>query len=220
MGLYGAVKLSVASKSLEGEPQVTAELMSGEVATLKLTVLAFRQSTGLVINTIGLRGGAEVLLGKAKMSQDGTGTIDKTIVFPLGKSQWSELSVKICRPDHCRNKQDEVARLTSGLPLAAEHVSGSLLPATDTRTLLANISASGIAPSAQVEVAIFRHHARRSIELLRAVVEPAADGSIAWSSTIAPGARTDRDALTYRVCDNQESACPPARREIASYQVP
>jgi hypothetical protein len=239
IGLYGAAKLSVLSKTFGLEPQVTATIRVTEGRdVLDVSVSAERQDDKvLLVEAIGVRnvsvngvkGRQEHSLGAVRLAPDGTGVISTTVSFPVVRSAWHKFIVRSCDAESCSSQNCstescstgiERLRLAGTLPELAPRLSGALGPGSSRRTARATVKAEAMPADMGLAVSVIRYRAGTATRLGRAAVLSNGNGIAAWAGTLRSMKRGDRLVLRCQLCSRGLSKCQGPNVGVATYLVP
>jgi hypothetical protein len=226
MGLYGAAKLSVLSKSFATDSRITATLATTESGErVNVTVLANqREHNELYVQVVGNSSSPApglpqlAIIGTARLAADDAGDIDASLAFPVNSPVWDTISVRACDRRPCL-RASEVVQLLGGRALSSEHrVSGTLSPGATESSATATLSGSVMPPGSTMIGSIYRVGADGAETLLaQSSMTPDTAGAATWSPVNVRGAADAVLVLRYRICSPQEGNCPATpEREVAS----
>ena len=229
MGLYGAAKLSVLSKTFSIEPQVTATIKKADDRqVLEAVVQAKRQDKKvLFLSLVGIRNQVatdgkdeqeqEQVLGKNRLPPDAAGEISATVSFPIVTSTWHQFIVRTCDAEPC-SAQDERVRLAGELP-EAMRLSGTLTPGSASGAVTATIDADGIPKDKSLTVTVIRERGGRTGNLARLAVLSNGSGVAAWKGTIRSLRNGDRLILRCQLCSLGLQKCKGRKAEVATLAI-
>lgn len=219
MGLYGAAKVSVMSKLSVGEPRVAITAQDGDQPQLTLTVKAvLLGNQKLSYKLVGHRANALFDLGSVVLTPDSLGEIDEAINFPVPASGWTKIEVRQCVSENCDDSP--VVTMIRGMGADQPQVSGSIERGDGDAVWKESLRAYGVPAESQLEVSVIRkREGEEPVILKHAMLEPAADGTAEWSSTVIGCQGGDQMVLQYRMCPDG-GRCDGERVPIASYLVP
>ncbi|MFS8097126.1 hypothetical protein LFM09_08285 [Lentzea alba] len=222
MGLYGVTKIAVMSKGPDVRPQVGIEVHNGDAPKVTLKVKAARRGDDkLRLTLVGTRvDDHRVEIGSVVLTPDGAGAIDETVTFPATATGWEKLVVEQCditRDSTCSQFQ-EVARLALGSKSEQARVSGAIAHTEVDGVHKQTLRAYAVPAGSQLEVSAVRERQGESGPVQHAMVEPADDGTVTWTSSLVGCQAGDKLTLHYRVCP--EGKCAGESMPIASYVVP
>lgn len=243
LGLYGATKLAVESKSFSVLPQVVAKMQdaSGSSA-VQVSVKAGRfRGHNLIVQLQGVpRPPAARTLGDeyeptrektaviwaTLLRPDALDEIDQTINVPIAPTRWKGLTVRYCsvsdeevQTPECAADADtaSVVSLRNRAPEPGlEQITAQISPASDGE-VRASFNASDVAPGLLTKVELCRtHKGKHTTHVTDATLSPDEAGAVKWDATVPAGVAGDRLLLRHASC-SAGTRCRADWRTIASY---
>jgi hypothetical protein len=204
LGLYSAVKISVASKALPEDLDVgtpTIQVVRG-VPQVRVHLEGSQQTyrAGLVrISGVTTDGKRSSNIGTARYRPDETNSVDQTLSFPLSFRTWKSVSVSHCEMPKDKDTCKPETRGTYS-------VDASLFAASVTATMRqqgASIEAAmvgrGVPRSHFVRFTVFRRAGAASAKVVQAEIAPTRRGVAQWSSRM-PATAGAAWTLVVKVC--------------------
>lgn len=189
-GLYGAVKLSVASKLDSEEALVAAEVKGapGPERIVAVTVAAAKMDSSqhLEVAVVSSRGNdGDRDIGRARVYPDAAGAASKTLQFSLPNERLEGVSVRsrVCRISDCVLSGDhERTFLRLSGPRDLSFVGGSVSPSTGPTTAALSVQSATLPRDISLSVALMETSTSGgTVERVTARLMPDAHGSIAWT---------------------------------------
>ena len=245
LGLYGATKIALESKSLSVLPQVTGAIDdgdSGSVIVVSVKAGHLREQR-LIVEVLGTPRDAgprtlqaptqdtsdtdaKVIWG-AMLQPDALDDLDQTIKIPVVPTRWKNLSIRYCSvaddfagPPQCvsgENVQAVAVRNSAPEP-AIQQVVADITPAADGK-LKARVIAIDVSPGVLTKIELCRkHNGKHTTHVTEATVSPDADGKISWEGTVSAGIAGDTLVLRQAIC-LPGSSCKGTWATLANYHV-
>jgi hypothetical protein len=242
LGLYGAAKLSVGSKTFAIDPQISASLEQAEGRTdLRIVAVASRMSgEKLLITVVGAPRiqeaqprdvmGAYGEIWQSMLEPNAIDEIDASLTVPLSPTRWEFVTVRHCRVNE-RRLNEEIERcnkekggsldlrLRNLMPEAGAEINGNIVAASR-KSLKASLAGRNVAWGTQVYAEICRvGKDGHTQQLAYATLTPDANGSMAWEVPVSAGADGEGLVLQYRQCP-RGAFCPDRMTQLAKYVLP
>jgi MFS family permease len=235
IGLYGASKLSVESKMLAVEPQVSAVLEeSKEGAVLKVSALAARMRgdslkvtvkgqvrTDQMMSASGDDGWEEIW--HEVLQPSGLDEINATVPVPLQLTRWEFLRVSHCKVDkqtgaeHCA-ADSQVFQVRN--PRGGAEVTGHI-EARSAKSLDVTLTGKDVAPLNRIEAEVCRvRKGAHATQLAYATLTPDDQGALSWKPSVPAGKEGDALVLQYKECRRGMSCTKVRMTQLARYTLP
>jgi hypothetical protein len=230
LGLYGAAKVSVGTKIVAVNPQVSASLEQANGQTfLKIVAVASRmRDEKLLISVSGISRTQELPLRdtagmtpgeiwQSVLQPNSLDEIDTTVTVPIVPTRWELIWISHCQVAEQRFREGkrtcthrkEVSldlRLRNLTPEAGAEITGHIVAAS-AKSLKVMLTGRSVAWGSQIQAEICRaHNGSHARQLAFATLTPDVTGAVTWNVPVPAGGNGDELILQYRRCPGED--CP------------
>jgi len=242
LGLYGATKVGVESKTLISLPVVDATLDQKDTGdALAINVKAARlRKYRILLEVLGVphdqahRATDETTLVTDEkdavhiwatlLQPDATDGVDKSLNLPIDIHRWKSIKVQYCliqggsASDGCDSQEAFVtADIATTAPTSnIEQFNGTIASAENGK-LKASFTAYDVRPGMLTRLELCREHVDQTYgRVAHVTLMPDGDGNVTWEMTVSAGKVGESLILRHTACP-PGSPCEEAWRELAAY---